>query len=79
MIVKFYHGALADSYEEQANQQGCTFGDKADFVQKVGFGIIAAYIHGCITDSEYNRILRRFQTKILLKNLKRRQDAVGDK
>ncbi len=79
MIVKFDHGALADSYEEQAKQQGCTFGDKADFVQRVGFGLTAAYIHGCITDSEYDRILRKFQTKILLANLKRRQDAVGDK
>ena len=74
MKIEFYHGALADTYEEQANKQGCTFGDEADFVQKVGFGLIAAHIHGCITDSEYDRILRRFQTKILLKFLKRRQD-----
>lgn len=74
MKIEFCHSALADTYEEQANKQGCTFGDNADFVQKVGFGLIAAHIHGCITDSEYDRILRRFQTKILLKNLKRRQD-----
>lgn len=74
MEIEFYHSALADTYEEQANRQGFTFGDKADFVQKVGFGLIAAYIHGCITDSEYDRILRRFQTKILLENLKRRAD-----
>lgn len=73
MKIEFYHGALVDTYEEQANKQGCTFGDNADFVQKVGFGLTAAHIHGCITDSEYDRILRRFQTKILLKFLKRRQ------
>lgn len=73
MKIEFYHGALADTYEEQANKQGFTFGDNADFVQKVGFGLTAAHIHGCITDSEYDRILRRFQTKILLKFLKRRQ------
>lgn len=68
--VGFHHGVLADSYEEQANEQGYTFGDNADWVQKVGFGLVAAYIHGCITDAEYNKILCRFQTKILVKNIK---------
>ena len=68
--VVFYHGALHDDYEKQANEQGFTLGDKADFVQKVGFGLVAAYIHGCITDSEYDKILGRFQKKLLIKNLK---------
>lgn len=71
MTVEFYHGAFSDTYEEQANRQGYTFGDKADFVEKVGFGIVVAHIHGCITDSEYDKILRRFQTKIITKNLKK--------
>ncbi|MBQ1777936.1 MAG: hypothetical protein IIZ93_07240 [Acidaminococcaceae bacterium] len=71
MTVEFYHGAFCDTYEKQANRQGYTFGDKADFVEKVGFGIVAAHIHGCITDSEYDKILRRFQTKIISKNLKK--------
>lgn len=70
MTVEFYHGAFCDSYEEQANAQGFTFGDKAEWVQKVGFGLVCAYIHGCITDSEYDKILQRFQKKILSKNLK---------
>lgn len=69
--VGFYHGALSDSYEKQANEQGFTLGDKAEFAQKVGFGLVAAYVHGCITDSEYDRILDRFQKKILVKNLKK--------
>ena len=69
--IVFYHGAFSNTYEEQANMQGYTLGDKADFVQKVGFGIVAAHIHGCITDSEYDKILRRFQTKIISKNLKK--------
>ena len=70
--IVFHHGALMDTYEEQANQQGFTLGDHADFAQRVGFGIVAAHIHGCITDSEYDKILRRFQTKILTKNLKKK-------
>ena len=70
MTVGFHFGALCDSFEEQANAQGFTFGDKAMWVEDIGFGIVCAHIHGCITDSEYNKILRRFQTKILIKNLK---------
>ena len=70
MKVGFYHGALADSYEEQANEQGFTFGKDAEWVQKVGFGLVCAHIHGCITDAEYDKILQRFQKKILIKKLK---------
>ena len=69
-MFEFHHGALADTYEEQANKQGYTYGDKAKWVEAVGYGIVCAYIHGCITESEYDRILDRFQKKILLKNLK---------
>lgn len=68
--VEFHHGALSDSYEKQANAQGYTLGDKAEFLDKVGFGLITAYIHGCITDSEYDKILQRFQKKMLVKSLK---------
>ena len=70
MIVGFHHGALCDSYEEQANAQGFTFGDMAKWIEQVGYGLVCAYIHGCITDSEYNKIMDRFQKKILLKNIK---------
>lgn len=70
MTIGFHHGVLCDSYEEQANAQGFTFGDKAEWVEKVGYGLVCAYIHGCITDGEYDRILQRFQKKILIKNIK---------
>lgn len=69
-IIEFHHGALVDTYEEQANAQGFTFGNMREWVEKVGYGIVCAHIHGCITDSEYDRILAKFQRKILLKNLK---------
>ena len=69
-MVGFHHGALCDDYEKQANEQGFTFGEDAKFVQEIGFGLVAAYIHGCITDREYDKILQRFQKKILIKHLK---------
>lgn len=63
--IEFSHGALSDSYEEQANEQGFTYGGNAELVEKIGSGLLEAYYHGCITDSEYDRILQRFQKKIL--------------
>lgn len=38
-LVTFYHGALSDSYEEQAREQGYTLGDDAELMQKLGFGL----------------------------------------
>ena len=83
MTVEFHHGALSDSYEKQANIQGFSFGEDAEWVQQVGFGLVCAHIHGCITDGEYDKILQRFQRKILLKRLKRLpesepQESEGD-
>lgn len=64
--IGFSHGILSPNYEKQANEQGFTFGDKAEFVDKVGFGLVQAHAHGCITDEEYDRILYRFQNRILI-------------
>ncbi len=69
MTVGFHHGILADSYEYQANKQGFTFGDMAEYIDSVGFGIVSAHFEGCITEKEYAKILPRFQ-KMLVKNLK---------
>lgn len=67
--IGFHHGALCPPYEQQANEQGYTLGKNAAFFHKVGFGLVAAYIHGYITESEYDRILKRFQ-RDLAKNVK---------
>ena len=67
-MFEFHHGALADTYEEQANKQGYTYGEKAKWVEAVGYGIVCAYIHGCITESEYDRILDRIKKKIFWMN-----------
>ena len=64
-FIAIRHGALCKTYEKQVNEQGFTYGDKAEFIQKIGFGLTAAHIHGLVTDGEYDRILRRFMNKIL--------------
>lgn len=66
MTVEINHGALADSYEKQMNQYGFTYGEYSEWVENIGFGLVCAHIHGCITDSEYDKILQRFQKNILL-------------
>ena len=68
--IGFHHGALADSYEAQANAQGYTFGDRAKFVEDMGASLVRLWFYDCITDSEYNKILRRFQENVLMKDIK---------
>lgn len=35
--IGFQHGALCDSYEKQANEQGYTLGEKAELFDKIAF------------------------------------------
>lgn len=63
-LVRFAHGVWADDYEKQANEQGYTFGEEADRLQQIGYTLVFSHINRIITDSEYDRILRRF-TKYL--------------
>lgn len=67
--VTFCHGALSDPYEEQANAQGFTLGDKAELMDKLGFGLVINHIHGVLTDSAYDKALQKLQKQIV-KNLK---------
>ena len=70
MEIVFKYGLLADTIEKQANDQGFILEDGyGDFLEKVLFGINAARIRGCITDSEYDRILKRIQNKLIVPNL----------
>ena len=67
--VGFIHGALADPYEKQAREQGFTLGDKAELMDKLGFGLNICHVHGVLTDAEYNKALQRLNKKIV-SNLK---------
>lgn len=74
-MIGFHYNPFADTLEEQANKQGFTFSDKSEWIQEMADNLTCLYIQGCMTDSEHTRILKRFQQKILLKNLKRLQDG----
>lgn len=70
MSMIFRHGALSASYEEQANGYGYTLGEDAEWIQRVGYGLVMGHIRGCITDGEYSKILERFSRKVITKHLK---------
>lgn len=71
MTVEFHYGVFADTFEKQANEQGFTFGDNAEWIDEVGQGLIGLWVHGCLTDKEYDKVRQRFQNKILIANIKR--------
>ena len=70
MEITFNYGLTAKTLEEQANEQGYTFGANAEWVEKIIYGLKCAYMHECITESEYQKIIKRFSEKILVKNIK---------
>ena len=67
--VGFYHGAFADKYEKQANDQGYTLGDKAEMFDKIAFSYNMLRIHGYFTEKQEEQICKKIQ-KNLVKNLK---------
>lgn len=78
MEVGFRHGALCDSYEKQANEQGFTLGDKAELFDKIAFSYNLLRIHGYLTDSQTDMICKKIQ-KQLVKNLKTLGGGVSDR
>lgn len=69
MEVGFRHGALCDSYEKQANEQGFTLGDKAELFDKIAYSYNMLWIHGYLTDGQADMVCKKIQ-KNLIKNLK---------
>lgn len=64
--VGFRHGAFADSYEKQANEQGYTLGEKAEFFDKVAFSYNLLRIHGFLTDSQEVQVCKKIQKRLVL-------------
>lgn len=67
--IGFNHGALADSYEKQANEQGYTLGEKAEMFDKIAFSYNMLRMHGYLTDKQADSICQKIQ-KRLVSNLK---------
>lgn len=63
--VEFHHGALCDPYEKQANNQGFTLGDERERLEKLGFSLVYCWIHGVLTDSQYDMGLKKLQKQLV--------------
>lgn len=75
--VEFHYGVFADPYEQQANAQGFTLGNDRERLEKLGFSLVYAHIHDCLTDSQYDMALKKLQKQIVkaLKPLGKEQEA----
>lgn len=73
MEVGFRHGALCDSYEEQANEQGFTLGGNAELFDKIAYAYQLLWFHGYLTDSQVDAICNKIH-KQLVNNLRPLED-----
>jgi len=64
-MIGFNHGALSDSYEKQANEQGFTLGEEKERLEKLGFSVVYCWIHGVLTDSQYDMALKKLQKQLV--------------
>ena len=62
--VRFEFGAFADPLEVQANDQGWTFGDKAELFERLHSGLIINHVHGIITLSTYQKGIEKLYKKM---------------
>lgn len=78
-MIGFHHGALADSYEVQANRQGYTFGENAEHLQALGEAAVLLWIEDCLTDSQYHKVLEKIQKQLVKAAKIKTEDAYAGK
>jgi hypothetical protein len=67
--VRFGYGVLNEPLEHQAYNQGFTLGEDAKRLELSRNGINVARVNGFITDSEFSKITKRLNDKVI-KSLK---------
>ena len=75
METGFRHGALCDSYEKQANDQGFTLGNAAELFDRIAHSYNMLRIRGYLTDGQAYMVCRKIQ-KDLIKNLKPLKETI---
>ena len=69
MDVVFAHGAMSMTYEEQANRQGLTLGNKAELAEELRHAILVLMFNDVLTDTQRWNAFQRLQKKVLIPNL----------
>lgn len=67
--IGFWHGAFADSYEKQANEQGYTLGNNAKHFDEIAHAYNMLRLHDYLTESQAESIRNKIQKK-LVNNIK---------
>jgi len=62
MIFEF--GAMSDPLEAQANRYGYTLGKDANRLDKIKNARAMLFLHGILTDSENEKIIKRISSKV---------------
>jgi len=76
IMFEIDYSCLADDIEKQVRTHGYTLGKTRKWVQNMVLGVNIAYVHGCITESEREKILKRIHNRIvkdLLKPIKEKK------
>ena len=73
MEVRFSHGIYGDGYENQANAQGFTLGEKADFFEGIRHAYNMLRCNGYLTNSQADIVCKKIQNN-LVKELKSPDD-----
>jgi hypothetical protein len=63
--VGFVYGAVTDSLENQAKNQGYTLGGKREILENMKYGLVLNYLHGTLTDSAYERALQKLHKQVI--------------
>lgn len=63
MNMKFEFGAMSDTLEAQANHNGYTLGKDANRLEKIKNARAMLFLHGILTDSENEKIIKRICDK----------------
>lgn len=64
-LIKFNYGALNDSLEKQANNQGYTLGNKAEQLENYNDQIHVLWINNLLTDREKDKAIERLHKKVI--------------
>ena len=63
--VKFNYGILAETLEQQANEQGFTLGENAEEFKKLKYAINICRLKDVLTDKELSNAIERLNKKVM--------------
>ena len=64
MEIGFSYGVFSDTLEIQANKQGFTLGDKADFLEELRHSVSLCKFH-LATDLQAEQMIKKLQKKVV--------------